>query len=102
MPDERDRKLRAYLSREEAEQAQQEQAQPSTGRFPVLERATQIIPVERPTCPEHRDCEGRIRALEIWRAAYEQKWKPLSFVIAAAVGGLITGGIAFALSQIGK
>jgi len=98
MPDERDRKLRAYLSREEAEQAQQ---QPVTARFATVEQPTRIIPVERPCCDHHKDIEDRMRVVERAQIVWEAKWKPLWFLIAAAGGGLVTAGVAWALGRLG-
>lgn len=54
------------------------------------------------------ECERVARAADIrldetdrWRAAWEAKWKPLSFILAAAGGGIVTAGIAFALARLG-
>jgi len=48
-----------------------------------------------------RTADRRLDDVDRWRAAWEAKWKPLSFVLAAAGGGIVTAGIAFALSQLG-
>lgn len=61
--------------------------QPITSEFPLVEAPARVIPVERPVCDEHRDCEKRIRALEMWRALVEDRGKPIRIMVAAAIGG---------------
>ena len=89
----RDRVLQRY------NQGQPEEDQRSdTSRFPVVEAPARVIRVERPVCEEHKECEQRIRALEMWRALAEDRAKPIRIMIAAALGG---GGVALGAWLLG-
>jgi pyruvate dehydrogenase complex dehydrogenase (E1) component len=81
-----------------------QEEQPDTRRFPTLQQApqVQVIPVEKPTCAEHRECEQRIRSLEMWRALVEQWLKPVRILVAAALGGVGVGIAAWLLGHFGK
>jgi hypothetical protein len=102
--DDRDRRLRVYLDRQRAAEAQGE-GQVDTRRFPTLERApqVQILPVERPVCPGHSGVEVRLAHLEARdaeitgeqrkQAAEIDRLRMLPWrVVGAAVGG--GGGVA--------
>jgi hypothetical protein len=88
----RDRVLERY-NRE-----QQSDDQPDTSRFPVVEAPARVIRVERQVCEDHKECEQRIRALEMWRALAEDRAKPIRIIIAAALGG---GGVALGAWLLG-
>jgi hypothetical protein len=99
LPDDtrRRRILREYVDPRE-EQAEQ----PVTQRFATLEAPVRVVPVERPVCAEHKDCEQRIRSLEMWRALVEQWLKPFRILVAAALGGVGVGIAAWLLGHFGK
>lgn len=73
-----------------------------------------IPPSAAETCQHHQtfdyrlgECERVARSADVrldemdrWKAAWEEKWRPLSFMLAAAGGGVVTAGIAFVLSKL--